>query len=96
MNFLNEAMAEKQYTVEWYRLLHRFPEPSRHEAKTNLRIREALNAMGVPYDAPSDNVTVARVEGLPGGKTVAIRAEFALLGGLEDYFYRAPERIARF
>ena len=75
MNFLNEAMAEKPYTIQWYRLLHRFPEPSRHEVRTNRAIREALDAMGVPYDAPADNVTVARVEGLPGGRTVAIRAD---------------------
>jgi len=47
MDFLMMANAESSYAKEMYRAFHKIPEKSRFEIKTNKRIREELDKMGV-------------------------------------------------
>ncbi|MBP3647411.1 MAG: amidohydrolase [Clostridia bacterium] len=62
-----EAEALQSEAVECYRYLHRHPETAHHEVETNRFIRRELDRLGIPYDAPADNVTIAVVDsGLPG------------------------------
>ncbi len=75
MDFLKAAEAEKQYASEMYRTFHRIPEKSRFEIKTNKRIREELDKMGVDYLAPKENITIAVIEGASSGPVVGIRAD---------------------
>lgn len=75
MDYLRAAWAEKENTAENYRLFHRFPEPSRHEVETNRRIRAALSREGIAFEAPKENITIARIEGAKPGAVCAIRAD---------------------
>jgi len=72
---LNQAMQMKEQLVEMYRHLHRFPEIAHHEVKTNQYIRAQLEKMGIPYEAPAANITIATIDsGLPGA-TVGLRCD---------------------
>lgn len=75
MDFVKAAMDEKSYSCSQYRLFHRFPEPSHYEVETNRRIREALTAEGIPFEAPKDNITIAIIKGALPGAIAAIRAD---------------------
>ena len=61
--------------IQWFETLHRFPEPSKAEFRTNRLIREALDARGIPYLAPTENITIAVIEGALPGKTVGLRCD---------------------
>lgn len=75
MDFLAQARAMQPALVEWFETLHRFPEPSRAEFRTNRLIRQALDARGIPYLAPAENITVAVIQGAQPGKTVGLRCD---------------------
>lgn len=53
--------------------LHRHPEPSHREFRTNARVRELLGAWGVEHVCPAENITIAVVRGARPGKTVGLR-----------------------
>lgn len=53
--------------------LHRHPEPSRCEVRTNARIREELQKDGVALLCPADNITIAVIHGAHPGKTIGLR-----------------------
>lgn len=64
MDFLQAAQANYEYSVSLYREFHKIPEKSRFEVKTHKKIREELDKMGVRYDSPKENITIAVI---PGG-----------------------------
>lgn len=74
MDYLSMAQSESAFLSQTYRLFHRIPEPSHFEVKTNAKIREILTQMGIAYEAPTENITIAVLEN-GEGKTVALRAD---------------------
>ncbi|MFQ9807384.1 MAG: M20 metallopeptidase family protein [Christensenellales bacterium] len=53
--------------------LHRHPEPSHFENRTNRRVREQLKAHGIDMLCPKNNITIAVIHGAKPGKTVGLR-----------------------
>ena len=71
MNFLNEAQAYEGEMRAFFEDLHRHPEPSHFENRTNLRVREQLKAHGIDMLCPKDNITIAVIHGAKPGKPSA-------------------------
>jgi len=70
-----DAQALAPYLSQVYRHLHRHPELAHQEFETNAYIRRELDACGVDYLAPAENITIAVVDsGLPGA-TVGVRCD---------------------
>ena len=68
----------RAYTIGLRRELHMHPELSGQEAWTSSRIRQELDALGIPYDIAGDkNVIGCIINGT--GKKIAIRADFDAL-----------------
>lgn len=64
MNFMTEAQAYEGEMREFFEDLHRHPEPSHFEKRTNVRIREQLAAHGIDMLCPADNITIAVIRGV--------------------------------
>ena len=73
MNFLNEAKAYEGEMRAFFEDLHRHPEPSHFEIRTNQRVREQLKAHGIDMLCPKDNITIAVIHGAKPGKTIGLR-----------------------
>lgn len=73
MNFLNETQAYEGEMRAFFEDLHRHPEPSHFENRTNRRVREQLKAHGIDMLCPKDNITIAVIHGAKPGKTVGLR-----------------------
>ena len=73
MNFLNEAQAYEGEMRAFFEDLHRHPEPSHFETRTNRRVREQLKAHGIDMLCPKDNITIAVIHGAKPGKTIGLR-----------------------
>lgn len=73
MNFLNEAQAYEGEMRAFFEDLHRHPEPSHFENRTNRRVREQLKAHGIDMLCPKNNITIAVIHGAKPGKTVGLR-----------------------
>ena len=73
MNFLNEAQAYEGEMRAFFEDLHRHPEPSHFENRTNQRVREQLRAHQIDMLCPKDNITIAVIRGAKPGKTVGLR-----------------------
>lgn len=71
--------------------LHRHPEPSHEEVRTNARVREALAVDGIELLCPADNITIAVIRGALPGKTVGLRfdTDALQLQELTDLPYRS-------
>lgn len=80
-------MAEevRPYMIELRREFHRHPELSNQEFRTSRRIKEELDAMGVPYVAMGDTTGIlATLEGGKPGKTLLLRTDMDALAVTED------------
>lgn len=73
MNFLSEAQALEGEMRAFFEDLHRHPEPSHFENRTNQRVREQLRAHQIDMLCPKDNITIAVIRGAKPGKTVGLR-----------------------
>ena len=73
MNFLSEAHALEGEMRAFFEDLHRHPEPSHFENRTNQRVREQLRAHQIDMLCPKDNITIAVIRGAKPGKTVGLR-----------------------
>ena len=73
MNFMTEAQAYEGEMREFFEDLHRHPEPSHFEKRTNVRIREQLAAHGIDMLCPADNITIAVIRGAKSGRTIGLR-----------------------
>ena len=73
MNFMTEAQAYEGEMRKFFEDLHRHPEPSHFEKRTNMRIREQLAAHGIDMLCPADNITIAVIRGAKPGKTIGLR-----------------------
>ena len=73
MNFLSEAQALEGEMRAFFEDLHRHPEPSHFENRTNQRVREQLRAHQIDMLCPKDNITIAVIRGAKPGRTVGLR-----------------------
>src|SRR4030066_219956 len=70
--------------VAWRRDFHRHPEVAFEEARTSAVVREFLESLGLPVRSAGGTGLVAVLEGNPGGKTVALRADMDALPVQEE------------
>jgi amidohydrolase len=74
-----EIAAMTDQIVSWRRDFHRHPEVAFQEIRTSKVIREFLDSLGLPVRAAAGAGLVAVLEGRPGGKTIALRADMDAL-----------------
>lgn len=72
---LQDCQTLQPYALEIFHELHRCPERSGEEVKTNLLIRRELEKHGIFYHAPSDNLTIAVIRGDGNGHVVGLRCD---------------------
>lgn len=70
--------------VAWRRDFHCHPEVAFEEARTSAVVREFLESLGLPVRSAGGTGLVAVLEGNPGGKTVALRADMDALPVQEE------------
>jgi amidohydrolase len=70
--------------VEWRRDFHRHPEVEFEERRTSQVIRKFLEDLGLSVRAAAGTGLIAVLEGQPGGRTVALRADMDALPLTEE------------
>ena len=65
--------------IAWRRDFHRHPEVAFEETRTSAVVREFLESLGLSVRSAGGTGLVAVLEGRPGGKTVALRADMDAL-----------------
>jgi len=65
--------------IAWRRDFHRHPEVAFQETRTSTVVRKFLESLGLPVRLAGGTGLVAVLEGRPGGKTVALRADMDAL-----------------
>ena len=85
----------KGQLIEWRRDFHRHPEVAFREQRTSAIIREFLQKIGIPVTPCAGTGLKAILEGLPGGRTVALRADMDALPlkeeGDKEYISENPQ-----
>lgn len=79
MEIKDYARECKQYVIDLRREFHRYPEKSLEEFRTQKRVMEELDMMGIPYQSVAGTGVVATIKGEKSGKTVALRADMDAL-----------------
>ncbi len=81
--------------IEWRRDFHRHPEIAYEEERTSSVIRQFLERLDIPVSACAKTGLRGILEGRPGGKTVALRADIDALPlkeeGDKEYISENPE-----
>lgn len=81
--------------VEWRRDFHRNPEVAFQEKRTASVIRQYLENLGIPVTECAETGLRGMLQGNPGGKTVALRADIDALPlkeeGDKEYISQNPE-----
>jgi len=81
--------------IEWRRDFHRHPEIAYQEQRTSSVIRKFLENLGITVDAFAKTGLRGILEGKPGGRTVALRADMDALPlkeeGDKEYISENPE-----
>ncbi len=81
--------------TEWRRDFHRHPEVAYEEERTSSVIRKFLENLGIPVSTYAKTGLRGVLEGRPGGKTVALRADIDALPlreeGDKEYISENPE-----
>ena len=72
---LRRAQALQPEAVACFRWLHSHPETSHHEVETNRFIRAELDRLGIPYETPAENITVAVIRSAQPGPVVGVRCD---------------------
>lgn len=73
IDWLSQSKAYFEEMKALFEDLHRYPEPSHEEVRTNQRVRAELSKDGVELCCPADNITVAVIRGARPGRTVGLR-----------------------
>lgn len=80
--------------IAWRRDFHRYPETAFEETRTSAVIREFLESLGLWVETYAKTGLRAVLQGTPGGRTVALRADIDALpmeeGGDKEYISRHP------
>jgi amidohydrolase len=79
-----EVEAIEKNLVEWRRDFHRHPEVEFEERRTSKVVREFLEGLGLPVRSAAGTGLIAVLEGRPGGRTVALRADMDALPLTEE------------
>jgi amidohydrolase len=79
-----EIAALTDQLVAWRRDFHRHPEVAFQETRTSAVVREFLESLGLVVRPAAGTGLVAVLEGNPGGKTVALRADMDALPVQEE------------
>jgi amidohydrolase len=79
-----EVEAIEKNLVEWRRDFHRHPEVESEERRTSKVVREYLEGLGLPVRSAAGTGLTAVLEGQPGGRTVALRADMDALPLTEE------------
>ncbi len=74
-----EARARERKLIAWRRDFHRHPEVNFEERRTSEVLRNFLEGLGLPVRAAAGTGLIAPLEGRPGGRTVALRADMDAL-----------------
>ncbi len=81
--------------INWRRDFHRHPEIALREYRTSSVIRKFFEELSLPVRSLAGTGLIAVVEGMPGGKTVALRADMDALPlreeGDKEYISENPE-----
>jgi amidohydrolase len=84
-----DAAALAPQLVEWRRDFHRHPELALAEHRTSAVLKRFLEGLGMDVRVMAGTGLLARLEGRPGGRTVALRADLDALPlteeGKDDY-----------
>ena len=79
MNIKDLAKNHRQYVIDMRREFHMHPEIGWQEINTSKKIKEELDKMGILYVPAAQTGIIATIEGVKGGKTVALRADMDAL-----------------
>ncbi len=74
-----DAESMKDRLIEWRRDFHRHPEIATQERRTSSVVRDELEGFGIPVRSVAGTGLVGILEGRPGGRTVALRADMDAL-----------------
>ncbi len=81
--------------IEWRRDFHRHPEIAYEEERTSSVIRKFMDSLDIPVSTCAKTGLRGILEGMPGGKTVALRADIDALPlkeeGDKEYISQNPE-----
>lgn len=72
---LARAAAYQEETLKIYRWLHQHPEIAHEEIQTNRLIRQKLNELMIPYEAPAENITIAVIDSGSPGAIIGLRCD---------------------
>ncbi|MFB0565221.1 MAG: M20 family metallopeptidase [Candidatus Aminicenantaceae bacterium] len=90
-----EVKAINGKLIEWRRDFHRHPEIAYQEHRTSSVIRKFLETLNIPVKPFAETGLRGILEGIPGGKTVALRADMDALPlkeeGEREYISENPE-----
>ena len=75
----NEAEALSGRMSEWRRAFHRRPETANNEHETSAALKAFFERLGLPVRRLAGTGLRADLDGLPGGRTVALRADMDAL-----------------
>lgn len=81
---LKKAQEVEAYVIDLRRHFHENPELSSMEFKTQAKIMEELDALGIPYEKSGSTSLIARLNAGKAGKTVALRADTDALPIIEQ------------
>ncbi len=70
--------------IEWRRDFHRHPEVAYQEQRTSSVIRQFLEKSGIPVRSVAGTGLVGHLQGKPGGRTIALRADIDALPLAEE------------
>ena len=75
----SEAAALSGRMSDWRRGFHRRPETANNERETSAALKAFFERLGIPVRTLAGTGLRADLEGLPGGRTVALRADMDAL-----------------
>lgn len=83
-DMLKKAQEIESYVIDMRRYFHENPELSCQEFKTQEKIMQELDAMGIPYEKAGSTSLIAKINAGKGSKTVALRADTDALPVIEQ------------
>lgn len=81
---LEKAKAIENYMIEFRRDIHAHPELSGQEVRTQQRLMEELDKLGIPYKKAGNTSLIATLKGGKPGKVVALRGDIDALPIIEQ------------
>ena len=83
-DMLKKAQEIESYVIDMRRYFHENPELSCQEFKTQEKIMQELDAMGISYEKAGSTSLIAKINAGKGSKTVALRADTDALPVIEQ------------